>query len=89
MDDNSKTGDQNATLVEAAFATVMKTFESKLAGSESTDAHTAISKAIDAIRQARQAIGHLESASPVPPGAAKPGSEQEMEEELAKEKLDP
>ena len=89
MDDNSKTGGQNATSMEAAFATVIKMFESKLAASEGTDAHTAISQAIDSIRQARKAIEHLESAPPVPPGAAKPGSEQELEEELAKEKLDP
>jgi hypothetical protein len=74
---------------DLAFAVVLQTFESKLAKAQGTDVHPVIANAIDAIRSARTAIERLEQAPSVPSGAAKPGSGQELEEELAKEKLDP
>ena len=89
MDSDSKTRVQSPNSVEAAFMTVMQTFESRLAGSEGTDVHTVISQAIDSIRAARKAIDRMESTPPPPPGAPKPGSKEELEEELTKEKMDP
>jgi hypothetical protein len=74
---------------EAAFSVVMQTLEAKRRASEGTSAHKLIAQAIDAINAARAAIEHLDEAPKVPRGAPKPGSEQELEEELAKEKLDP
>jgi hypothetical protein len=74
---------------EHAFAVVLQTFESKLAKAQGTDVHPVIANAIDAIRSAQAAIERLEQAQAVPAGAARPGSEQEFEEELEKEKLDP
>jgi hypothetical protein len=74
---------------EAAFAVVIQSFESKLAESEGTAAHEVIVHAIDSISAARRAIGKMGEAPRTPPGAAKPGSDQELEEELEKERLDP
>jgi hypothetical protein len=74
---------------EAAFAVVSATFEKRLQETLGTDAHTLISRALDAIREAREAITRLARTPAPPPGAAKPGSTQELDEELAKEKLDP
>ena len=74
---------------EAAFAVVMQTLEAKLAKSQGTDDNIVFSRAIDAMNAARKVLGHPTSAPRTPQGAAKPGSKQELEEELAKEKLDP
>jgi hypothetical protein len=74
---------------EHAFAIVLQTFESKLAKAQGTGVHAVIANAIDAIISARAAIERLERVPAVPPGAPEPGSEQELEEELEKEKLDP
>jgi hypothetical protein len=74
---------------DAAFAVVIQTLESRLAGAEGSDVHGVIAHAIDSIHAARNAIGRMKEVSPTPPGAPEPGSSRELEEELAKEKLDP
>jgi hypothetical protein len=74
---------------DAAFAVVLQTLESKLAGAEGSDLHGVIAHAIDAIHATRNAIGRMGDMPPPPSGAPDPGSPQELEEELAKEKLDP
>jgi hypothetical protein len=74
---------------DAAFAVVIQTLESKLAMARGTTAHTVIAQAIQSIETARKAIDEMTDVPSTPPGAAKPGSRQELEEELAKEKLDP
>jgi hypothetical protein len=74
---------------DAAFTVVLQTLESKLAGAEGSDLHGVIAHAIEAIHTARNAIERVGGMPPPPPGAPAPGSRQELEEELAKEKLDP
>jgi hypothetical protein len=74
---------------DAAFAVVLQTLETKLAGAEGSDLHGVIAHAIDAIHVARNAIGRMGDMPPPPRGAPKPGSPDELEEDLAKEKLDP
>ena len=74
---------------DAAFAVVIQTLESKLAGAEGSDLRGVIAHAIDAIHAARNAIGRMDEVPLPPRGAARPGSPEELEEELAKEKLDP
>ena len=74
---------------EAAWDVVLRALEANLPRTTGTEAHVAISQAIDALHAARRAIDDLARTPPTPPGAAKPGSDQELEEELEKEKLDP
>jgi hypothetical protein len=74
---------------DAAFAVVLQTFEAKLAASQGTSAHRAIADAIASIHTARAAMANMDETVQPPPGAAQPGSARELDEELAKEKLDP
>ena len=74
---------------DAAFSVVVQTLESKLAASEGTSAHQVIAQAIGSLEAARAAIDGMDVAAKVPAGAPEPGSERDLEEELAKEKLDP
>jgi hypothetical protein len=74
---------------DAAFAVVIQTLESKLAGAEGSDLRGVIAHAIDAIHAARNAISRMDEIPDPPRGAPRPGSQSELEEELAKEKLDP
>jgi hypothetical protein len=71
---------------EVAVAVVLQSFEAKLAQAEGTDGHAVIGRAIEAIKAALQAIDGMEE---LPSGAPEPGSKKDLEEELAKEKLDP
>lgn len=73
----------------AAFTVVQRELEQKLRETQGTGAHAAISRAIDAINEARAAIADLANAPKVPPGAPLPGSDEELQEEIDKEKLDP
>jgi len=74
---------------DAAFRVVRQTFEAELQNTLGTDTHDVIMRALDAIKAARQAIARRARTPAPPPGAPAPGSPQELEEELAKEKLDP
>jgi len=74
---------------DVAFAVVSQTFEAKLAEAVGTKAHEVIAHAIDSIEAARKAISEMADTAAPPPGAPRPGSERELDEELAKEKLDP
>jgi hypothetical protein len=67
---------------EAAFTVVQQTFEAQLQNTIGTEAHTLITRAIDAIKAAREAIAERMKTQA-------PASTSELEEELAKEKLDP
>lgn len=74
---------------DAAFTVVLRTFEKQLRETLGTDTHVLITRAIDAINAARQAIAERANAPTPPPGAPEPGSSEELQEELDKEKLDP
>jgi hypothetical protein len=74
---------------EAAFAVVTATFEEQLQETLGTEAHALISRALEAIQDAREAVSRMADTPIPPPGAPKPGSTEELDEELAKEKLDP
>jgi aminopeptidase N len=65
---------------ELAFAVVMQRFEAKLAEADGTGVHKVITQAIVAMKAALEAIDRMEE---------RPDSQQELNEELAKEKLDP
>jgi DNA-binding FadR family transcriptional regulator len=74
---------------EAAFTVVTASFEKQLQETLGTEAHALISRALEAMRDAREAIARMAETPSPPPGAPKPGSTEELDEELAKEKLDP
>lgn len=74
---------------ELAFRVVQQTFEAELRDTLGTDTHELISRALDAISAAREAIARRARTPSPPPGAPTPGSTEELEEELDKEKLDP
>ena len=74
---------------EAAFSTVTRNFEALLPETQGTDTHELITRALDAIRAARDAIAARSRTPAPPPGAPLPGSQAELQEELEKEKLDP
>ena len=63
---------------EAAFTVVRQTFEARLQTAPGTETHTLITRALDALKAARKAISEPTKT---------PSSE--LDEELAKEKLDP
>jgi hypothetical protein len=73
---------------DAAFAAVLRSFEEQRRNMHGTDTDVLITRAIDAIHAARDAIRRQQK-TPVPPGAPQPGSEEELQEEITKEKLDP
>jgi hypothetical protein len=75
--------------VDAAFALVLRTFDNQLKQTLGTDSHGVISRAIDAIHAAREAMAERMNTPTSPPGAPMPGSMAELQEELDKEKLDP
>ena len=74
---------------EVAFTVVLRTFEAALKETRGTDNHVVINRAIEAIHAAREAIDQSKDTPAPPPGAPRPGSTEELAEELAKEKLDP
>jgi hypothetical protein len=74
---------------DAAFTVVLRTFEEQLRETLATDTHVLISRAIDAIHAARAAMVDRADSPAPPPGAPEPGSTEELQEELDKEKLDP
>jgi hypothetical protein len=75
--------------VDAAFRVVLRAFEQQLRETLGTDTHAVITRAIDAINAAREAMAGRVNAPTPPPGAPLPGSREELREELDKEKLDP
>lgn len=74
---------------DTAFTVVLRTFEEQLHKTRGTDTHALVARAIEAINAARDAIAQQEDMPAPPPGAPGPGSEEELQEELDKEKLDP
>jgi len=67
---------------ETAFTIVQQTFEAQLHNTLGSETHELITRALDAIKAAREAIARrVETPAP--------GSTDELEEELIKEKLDP
>ena len=77
------------TSVDAAFATVLRTFKARARETPGTDTYVLITRAVEAINAARTAIDNPATAPATPPGAPEPGSTEELNEELEKEKLDP
>jgi hypothetical protein len=74
---------------DLAFTTVLRIFEEQRRKTRGTDTDVLITRAIEAITVARDAIMRQAVAPVPPPGAPKPGSKAELQEELNKEKLDP
>ncbi len=74
---------------DPAFAAVLRAFEEQRRNTRGTDTDVLITRAIDAINAAREAIMRHESTPVTPPGAPEPGSQEELQEEINKEKLDP
>ena len=74
---------------DLAFSTVLRTFEQHREKTLGTDTDVLITRAIEAITEARAAIRAQKAAAKPPAGAPKPGSKEELEEELNKEKMDP
>jgi hypothetical protein len=74
---------------DAAFHVVLRTFEGRLRDTLGTETHRLIEIAIDAIKAAREAIARQSEMPAPPPGVPRPGSTEELAEELAKEQLDP
>jgi len=74
---------------EVAFTVVNRAFQAALQRTLGTDTHALISRALEAIKEARDAIAREATAPAPPPGAPRPGSTEELREELDKEKLDP
>lgn len=74
---------------EAAFAMVLRTFEEQRRKTAGTETHVLMTQAIDAIKAAREAMAERADAPTPPPGVPEPGSADELQEELDKEKLDP
>jgi hypothetical protein len=72
-----------------AFAVVLQALEEQRDKARGTDTDVLMTRAIEAINDAREAITRQMAAPRPPPGAPGPGSKQELEEELDKEKLDP
>lgn len=74
---------------DAAFEEASRLLQERLRSTRDPEAHRLIGEAIDSIHRAREAIAAMERAAPPPAGAPRPGSDAELEEEIAKEKLDP
>jgi hypothetical protein len=74
---------------DLAFTVVLRTFEQHRDKTRGTDTDVLITRAIEAINEARAAITRQKAAPKTPPGAPRPGSKEELQEELNKEKLDP
>jgi hypothetical protein len=74
---------------DRAFSVVLQTFEEQRDKARGTDTDVLITRAIEAINEAREAITRQMAAPTPPPGAPAPGSEAELDEEINKEKLDP
>ena len=74
---------------DAAFTVVLRMFEAQLKETLGTDTHALIVRAIDAMKSARDALENRAHQPTPPPGAPKPGSTEELREELNKEMLDP
>jgi hypothetical protein len=77
------------TSSEGAFTAVLHNLEEHRRRTHGTDTEVLIERAIESMQTARDAIARDKGAHHVPPGAAEPGSQQELQEELNKEKLDP
>lgn len=74
---------------DLAFNVVLRTFEQQRRKARGTDTEVLITRAIEAINAARQAISQQGEVPVAPPGAPEPGSKEELQEEIEKEKLDP
>jgi hypothetical protein len=74
---------------DLAFTVVLRTFEEQRETARGTDTDVLITRAIEAINEAREAITRQAAAPGSPPGAPLPGSKEELQEELNKEQLDP
>ena len=74
---------------DLAFTVVLRTFEEQRDKVRGTDTDVLITRAIEAIHKAREAIARHAVAPNPPPGAPAPGSKEELQEELNKEQLDP
>ena len=74
---------------DTAFTVVLRTFQDQLPHTLGTETHALITRAMDAITAAREAIARRADMPAQPAGAPTPGSTEELEEELVKEKLDP
>lgn len=73
-----------------AFAVVVQSLRATLPEAKGTSAHAIIAHAIEAVEAACAAIQKMARAPYKSAGEpATPGSDEELEEELAKEKLDP
>lgn len=73
-----------------AFAVVVQSLKATLPEAKGTAAHAVIAHAIEAVEAACAAIQKLALTRSISAGEpAAPGSDEELEEELAKEKLDP
>jgi hypothetical protein len=68
---------------------VLRTFDEQRDNTRGTETGVLITRAIEAITEARDAIARRQAAPNPPPGAPEPGSKEELQEELNKEKLDP
>jgi hypothetical protein len=74
---------------DGAFTAVLHNLEEHRRRTRGTDTEVLIERAIESIQTAREAIARDQTAPHAPPGAAKPGSQQELQDEINKEKLDP
>jgi hypothetical protein len=74
---------------DLAFTVVLRTFEERRDKVRGTDTDVLITRAIEAIHEARESIARHAAAPNPPPGAPAPGSKEELQEELNKEQLDP
>ena len=84
--ESERTLESSAT--DAAFTTVLRSLGEQRQKTRGTETDVVITRAIDAINEARDAI-QRQRMEPVPPGAPQPGSKEELQEEIEKEKLDP
>jgi hypothetical protein len=73
---------------DAAFTTVLRSLEEERQNTHGTEADVLITRAIEALNAARDAIRRKQKAA-VPPGAPQPGSKEELQAELNNETLDP
>jgi len=74
---------------DGAFTAVLHNLEEHRRRTHGTETEVLIERAIESIQTAREAIARDQGAAPAPAGAAEPGSQQELQEEINKERLDP
>ncbi len=74
---------------DAAFASVCQILQGKLPDTEGKPAHAVITRAISALELARIALEELDISRTTPAEETEVAADDELEEEIAKEKLDP